>query len=509
MTLNLADPLRENAREHPGKTALVAGPARLTYAELAAAAERLAAGLKRIGVRRGQHVALLLPNVPQFTISYYAAQLLGCPVVPLNVLLTKDDIAYHLRDSDAVALIVWEGFLAAAQPACAAVPTCANLIVAKADPKDTSAPSGAHSLTALMASDDAVREAADTMPDDTAVILYTSGTTGRPKGAELSHFNLLHNAETMATKLLDYGKDTVSLCVLPLFHSFGQTVIQNATLLSRGMVVLVPRFDPKATFEHMQQHRVTLFAGVPTMYFALLHYPDADRYDVSSLRHCITGGAPMPVEVLHSFDRKYNVNVLEGYGLSETSPAASFNRLDRPRKPGSIGIPLPGVEFKLVDDAGNVIGDPLVPGEICIRGPCVMKGYYKKPEATVESITNGWFKSGDVAHRDADGFYFIVDRKKDMIIRGGFNVYPREIEEVLYAHPAVVEAAVIGVPHERHGEEIKAILVAKPGTTIDADEVIAYCKERLAAFKYPRLIEVRESLPKTATGKILKRALRG
>jgi long-chain acyl-CoA synthetase len=240
-----------------------------------------------------------------------------------------------------------------------------------------------------------------------------------------------------------------------------------------------------------------------------LHYPDADRYDVSSLRHCITGGAPMPVEVLHSFDRKYNVNVLEGYGLSETSPAASFNRLDRPRKPGSIGIPLPGVEFKLVDDAGNVIGDPLVPGEICIRGPCVMKGYYKKPEATVESITNGWFKSGDVAHRDADGFYFIVDRKKDMIIRGGFNVYPREIEEVLYAHPAVVEAAVIGVPHERHGEEIKAILVAKPGTTIDADEVIAYCKERLAAFKYPRLIEVRESLPKTATGKILKRALRG
>jgi long-chain acyl-CoA synthetase len=509
MTLNLADPLRENARDHPDKTALIAGSKRLTYSELVATVERVAAGLARIGVRRGQHVALMLPNVPQFTISYYAAQMLGCPVVPLNVLLTKDEIAYHLKDSDAVALIAWEGFLAAAQPACAAVPSCTSLIVAKPDPKDTTAPNGSHSLNALMAGNDAVREAADTMPDDTAVILYTSGTTGRPKGAELSHFNLLHNAETMATKLLDYGTETVALCVLPLFHSFGQTVIQNATLLSGGTVVLVPRFDPKAAFEQMQEHRVTLFAGVPTMYFALLHYPEADRYNISSLRYCVTGGAPMPVEVLHSFDRKYGVNVLEGYGLSETSPAASFNRLDRPRKPGSIGIALPGVELRLVDETGKVIDEPLVPGEICIRGPCVMKGYYKRPEATVESITNGWFKSGDVAHRDADGFYFIVDRKKDMIIRGGFNVYPREIEEVLYAHPAVVEAAVIGVPHERHGEEIKAVLVAKPGATIDADEIVAYCKERLAAYKYPRLVEVRESLPKTATGKILKRALRG
>jgi long-chain acyl-CoA synthetase len=308
---------------------------------------------------------------------------------------------------------------------------------------------------------------------------------------------------------MSLDKETNSLCVLPLFHSFGQTVIQNATLLSGGTIVLVPRFDPKAAFEQMQEHRVTLFAGVPTMYFALLHYPDADRYDVSSLRFCVTGGAPMPVEVLHNFDRKYGVNVLEGYGLSETSPAASFNRLDRPRKPGSIGIPLPGVELRLIDEAGKVIDAPLVPGEICIRGPCVMKGYYKKPEATAESVSNGWFKSGDIAHRDADGFYFIVDRKKDMIIRGGFNVYPREIEEVLYAHPSVVEAAVIGVPHERHGEEIKAIVVAKSGSVIDADEMVAYCKERLAAYKYPRVIEVRESLPKTATGKILKRALRG
>jgi long-chain acyl-CoA synthetase len=217
----------------------------------------------------------------------------------------------------------------------------------------------------------------------------------------------------------------------------------------------------------------------------------------------------MPVDVLRNFDRQYNVAILEGYGLSETSPAASFNRLDRPRKPGSIGLPLPGVEFKLVDDAGATIDDALVPGEIWIRGPNVMKGYYKKPEATAESIVDGWFKTGDVAQRDEDGYYFIVDRKKDMIIRGGFNVYPREIEEVLYGHPAVLEAAVIGVPHERLGEEVKAVVVAKAGKTIDVDELAAYCKERLAAYKYPRVVEVRESLPKTATGKILKRELRG
>ena len=509
MTLNLADALRASAREYPGKVAAIAGNTRLTYAELDGLARRLAAGLAGLGVRRGEHVALLLPNVPQFTVSYYAGLLLGCPVVPLNVLLTKDEIAYHLADSDAVALVVWESFFANAAAARQGQPKCKRLVVAKPDLKDTAAPDGAESLNALLAGTAAVAESAATMPDDTAVVLYTSGTTGRPKGAELSHFNMHGNAECIATKLMRYGEDTVALAVLPLFHSFGQTVIQNATILSHGTLVFLPRFDAQAVFELMHAHRVTLFAGVPTMYFALLNHQDAARYDLSSLRYCVTGGAPMPVDVLRNFDQRYNVAILEGYGLSETSPAASFNRLDRPRKPGSIGLPLPGVELKLVDDAGATIDETLVPGEIWIRGPNVMKGYYKQPEATAESIVNGWFKTGDVAHRDEDGFYFIVDRKKDMIIRGGFNVYPREVEEVLYAHAAVLEAAVIGVPHERLGEEVKAVVVAKAGKTIDADELVAYCKEHLAAYKYPRIVEIRESLPKTATGKILKRELRG
>jgi long-chain acyl-CoA synthetase len=346
------------------------------------------------------------------------------------------------------------------------------------------------------------------MPDDPAVLLYTSGTTGRPKGAELSHFNLFYNAEFASTRLMPLDASTVALTVLPLFHSFGQTVFQNGVLRAGGTLIYLPRFEPKAAFELMHEHRATFFGGVPTMYFALLHYPEASQYDLTSLKYCVSGGSAMPVEVMRAFDEKYGVNILEGYGLSETSPVASFNVLDRPKKAGSIGLPIDGVEFKLVDDAGATITEPMVPGEICIKGHNVMRGYYKRPEANAEVIKDGWFTTGDIAHRDADGYYFIVDRKKDMIIRGGFNVYPREIEETLYAHPAVAEAAVIGVPHESHGEEVKAVLALKPGAKASAEEIIAFSKERLAAYKYPRIVEFRESLPKTATGKILKRELK-
>jgi long-chain acyl-CoA synthetase len=508
MTLNLADPLRESARTAPDKTAVIVGETKLTYAQLQGMVQKLAGGLSKLGIKRGQHIAIMLPNVPHFTLGYYAAHTLGCPVVPLNVLLTKDEIAYHLADSDAVALIAWEGFFEQAEAGFKATPSCKHLLLAKADLRDVAAPGGVHNLNVVLGGGEAVLESAPTMPDDTAVILYTSGTTGRPKGAELSHFNLNQNAEYVATKLMQLGEDTVALAVLPLFHSFGQTVVQNATLRSTGTLVLLPRFDPKVAFQLMHDHKVTLFAGVPTMYFALLNLPEANQYNLSSLRYCVAGGSSMPVEVMRAFDKKYNVNILEGYGLSETSPVASFNVLDRPKKAGSIGLPLKGVEFKLIDDQGRTIEESLKPGEICIRGPNVMKGYYKKPEANAECMKDGWFSTGDVAHRDDDGYYFIVDRKKDMIIRGGFNVYPREVEEVLYAHPAVLEAAVIGIPHESHGEEVKAVLALKPGKQATSEEIIAYCKEHLAAYKYPRVVELRESLPKTATGKILKRELR-
>jgi long-chain acyl-CoA synthetase len=507
MSLNLATILRDNARRFPTKTAIVLGEGKVEYQALHAHAQRFAGALAKLGVRRGQHVAFLLPNVPHFTIAYFGCHYGGCPVVPMNVLLTADEIEYHLNDSDAVALVAWEGFFDQARAGFNRVESCKHLIIARAAPNGPP-PEGAHDMAALIASSEPELELAPTMPDDTAVIIYTSGTTGRPKGAELTHFNLFYNAEYSGTKLLPPSSDNVVLAVLPLFHSFGQTTIQNATVLQGGTLVMLPRFDAKSALALMHTHRVTHFSGVPTMFFALLHHPEASAYDLGSLRFCSSGGSAMPVEVMRAFDAKYGVNILEGYGLSETSPVASFNVLDRPKKAGSIGIPIGGVEFKLLNDKGETITESGEPGEIWIKGHNVMKGYYKRPEVNAEVIKNGWFATGDIAQRDDDGYYFIVDRKKDMIIRGGFNVYPREVEEVLYAHPAVAEVAVVGVPHPSHGEEVKAIAALKPGTKATAEELIAYCKEHLAAYKYPRIVEFRDSLPKGPTGKILKRELR-
>jgi len=508
MSLNLGLILRASAHAHPERTALVLGDHSLSYGQLHAYVQGFAGGLRDLGVRQGQHVALLLPNVPHFSIAYFGTHYAGGAVVPLNVLLTAEEIAYHLSDSDAVALVAWEGFLPQAQEAFARVAGCTSLIVAKSDPRDMSAPEGAHNMTAMIAGSKPARVLPATMPDDTAVILYTSGTTGRPKGAQLTHFNMFYNAQYVRDDLLALGPDTTALTVLPLFHSFGQTVMHNAVLLGGGKIVLQPRFEVEAALGLMQAHKVSLFAGVPTMYFAVLNHPKADSYDLSSLERCVSGGAAMPVEVMNAFDRKYDVNILEGYGLSETSPVASFNRLDRPKKPGSIGLPIWGVEFQIVDAEGAVIEASGTPGEICIRGHNVMKGYYNRPEATQAAIVDGWFYTGDIATRDDDGFYAIVDRKKDMVIRGGYNVYPREIEEVLYGHPAIGEAAVLGIPDEKFGEEVKAVVALKPGQSTTAGELIAYCKERLAAYKYPRVVDIIDALPKGPTGKILKRELR-
>jgi long-chain acyl-CoA synthetase len=509
MSLNLATLLRASATRHPAKDAVILGDTRIEYGTLHEYAQRFAGALEKLGVRRGQHVALMLPNTPHFTIAYYGAHYAGVPVVPLNVLLMPDEIEYHLTDSDAVAFVVWEGFLEQAKAGFDRVLDCKHLIVARANPADVSAPAGAHNMTALLDGATPRPEFVATMPDDTAVVLYTSGTTGRPKGAELTHFNLYSNCEYVATRLMAPGAGEVALCALPLFHIYGQTCVQNVTLHQGGTLVMMPKFDPIAALTLMGKHGVTTFGGVPTMYFAMLHHPDAAKHPVTTLRHCSCGGSAMPVEVMNAFDARFHVNILEGYGLSETSPVACFNVLDRPKKIGSIGVPLNGVEMKLVDEHGKTVAALDSPGEICIRGPNVMKGYYKRPEVNAEAIKDGWFFTGDIGTRDADGYYFIVDRKKDMIIRGGFNVYPREVEETLYAHPAVAEAAVIGVPHASHGEEVKAILALKPGKTATAEEIIAYCKEHLAAYKYPRIVEFRDALPKGPTGKILKRELRG
>ena len=508
MSLNLATLLRTHARSRPSHPCLILGDTVLTYAAVDGLARRLAGALKGLGVHRGQHIALLLPNVPQFSIAYWGAHYLGCPVVPLNVLLTSHEIAYHLDDSDAVALVVWEGFAEQALEAVRHASTCKHVIVATADRAELGAPAGALNLSQLIADAAPVEDLPDTHADDTAVILYTSGTTGKPKGAELTHFNMFFNAWYVGTRLLNLGADTVALVTLPLFHSFGQSVLHNGVIAQGGTVVLLPRFDASAALGLMTKHRVNFFGGVPTMYFAMLHHPNAAKFDLSALKFCVSGGAAMPVEVMRAFDEKYRVNILEGYGLSETSPVASFNTLDQPKKAGSVGVPLDGVEFRLLDPDGHVVQEDGKAGEIAIKGHNVMKGYYKRPEATAEVLQDGWFRTGDIATRDQDGYYFIVDRSKDMIIRGGFNVYPREIEEVLYGHPAIAEVAVIGQKDERLGEEIVAVIAWKPGMKAGAEEIIAYCRERLAVYKVPRIIRVLPTLPKGPTGKILKRELR-
>ncbi|MBM4360108.1 MAG: long-chain fatty acid--CoA ligase [Deltaproteobacteria bacterium] len=506
MSLNLAVIVKEGAARHPDKPAIVAGTRVLSHAALFDEAARLAASLGRLGLTRGEHVALMMPNVPEFTVAYFACHLAGLVVVPLNVMLRADEVAFHLEDSDARALIVWHALVEQVGDGADRAPACRLRIVAGAD-ASSPIPEGVSRLEALVTGELRIVDLPNTAPDDTAVLLYTSGTTGRPKGAELTHFNLFYNAD-LAGRLHGVDANAVALAVLPLFHSFGQTVIQNATLLRGGTLVLLPRFDALATFEAISQHRVTFFAGVPTMYFGLLHHPDATTFDLSSLRICASGGAPMPVEVMRRFDELHGANILEGYGLSETSPLACLNQTDRPKKPGSIGRPLWGVEFRLVADDGRVIEEPDVPGEIQIKGHVVMKGYYRRPDATAAAIVDGWFRTGDVARRDADGFYFIVDRMKDMILRGGYNVYPREVEEVLYRHPAVGEAAVIGAPHEALGEEVVAVVALKPGASVTAEELVDFARERLAAYKYPREVRFILSLPKGPTGKILKRAIR-
>jgi len=338
----------------------------------------------------------------------------------------------------------------------------------------------------------------DTVPrdgQDTAVILYTSGTTGTPKGAELTHANLLQNVE-ISLEIFGIDRDTVTLGALPLFHAFGQTCGLNATVAAAGTLTLLPRFDGGRALEILERDRVTVFEGVPTMYTAMLHHPDAPARDLSALQVCVSGGAAMPVEVMKAFEDTFGCAVLEGYGLSETSPVASFNRRDRARKPGSIGIPVDGAEMRVNPD-----------GELAIRGHNVMKGYWNRPAATAEAIdADGWFKTGDIATVDQDGDFFIVDRKKDMVIRGGFNIYPREIEEVLYEHPAVREAAVIGVPHPELGEEVGAAVVLKAEAT--AAELRDFVKQRVAAYKYPRHVWFLDELPKGPTGKILKREIK-
>jgi long-chain acyl-CoA synthetase len=397
-----------------------------------------------------------------------------------------------------------------------AVDACRHFIVMPRDLAGSVSIDGATSFAQFVAGQPDSHPLEPTRADDTAVLLYTSGTTGQPKGAELSHLNIVMNAVLCGNLMLagiprESQTPIVELVTLPLFHSFGQVAQMVKGLYEAMTLILLPRFEPRAVLDTMVSERVSTWAGVPTMYWALLQYATANGVDVSristTLKLCTSGGAPMPVEVLRRFESMFGVRILEGYGLSETSPVATFNHSERPSRPGTVGQPVFGVEVACVNehDEPAPVGER---GEVVIRGHNIMKGYYKRPEATAEAIRNGWFHTGDIGIIDADGYLAIVDRKKDMIIRGGFNVYPRELEETLMTHPAVSLCAVVGVPDDRLGEEIKAFIVRKPGMAANEAEVVTWCRERMAAYKSPRYVEFRDQLPMGATGKVLKRELR-
>jgi long-chain acyl-CoA synthetase len=433
-----------------------------------------------------------LPNVPYFPIVYFGALRLGAIVVPMNPLLKEKEVAYHLSDSAARVMVGWHQF---ADPATAGSE--------KAGAEAVIATPG--EFEQMVGAAEQLDEVVDRDDDDPAVIIYTSGTTGTPKGATLTHRNLISGAE-VARDLVDADPDSVAVATLPLFHVFGMNSLMNVTIQARGLMTLVPRFSPEKVLEAIERDRATVFGGVPTMYAALLHHPDRERYDISSLDLCVSGGSPMPVEVLRGFDEAFGTKVLEGYGLSETTGMGTFNQPDRERKPGSIGVPVGDTEIRLVDQDDNDVpaGEP---GELVMRGSFVMSGYWNREEATEEVMRRGWFHTGDIATIDDDGYYFIVDRKKDLIIRGGYNVYPRELEEVLYEHEAVREAAVLGVPHPDLGEEVGAAVALKDGASADPEELRQYMKQRVAAYKYPRVIWLVDELPKGPTGKIIKREI--
>src|SRR5215203_4656409 len=489
---NLAQNLIDTAAKDDAHPALRMDDAVLTYGQFRDAALRVGASLRAKGVEPGDRVGMVLPNVPSFPVVFYGALLAGAAVVPMNPLLKAREVEYYLRDSGARLVV--------------ALGPSAEPVVEAAGTVGVEAVTVGPALPEELMGEDALEGAVERADEDLAVILYTSGTTGQPKGAELTHGNLAGNCRTTAETLMENAADDVIMGCLPLFHVFGLTCGLNTAVLRGSLLTLVPRFDGAKALSVIERDEVTIFEGVPTMFAGMLHPPAAGTHDVSSLRLCVSGGSAMPVEVMRSFEETFGCIVLEGYGLSETSPVASFNHPHAERKPGSIGTPIAGVEMRLVDDDGKDVAAGEA-GEIAIRGENVMKGYWQREEETAKAIPDGWFRTGDLARQDDDGYYFIVDRKKEMIIRGGYNVYPREIEEALYEHPAVAEAACIGIKHPDLGEEVAAAVALKPGATAQVDELREFAKARVAAYKYPRHVWLVDSLPKGPTGKILRRAV--
>ncbi|RDI47844.1 fatty acid--CoA ligase family protein [Falsibacillus pallidus] len=508
--MNLSKRLSETAAAHAAKPAYYFLDQATSYGELDGAVTKFASGLESLGVTKGDHIALLLGNSPHFIIAFYGAMRLGATVIPINPIYTQDEIGYILNNGDVKAVVALDLMVPLVGKVEGLLPKVENYIICPT--KQDSAIEEAVAAHPKMKSFSEVLETGalsfegpELDEDDVAVILYTSGTTGRPKGAMLTHKNLYSNARDTGS-YLKMNEDDRVITTLPMFHVFCMTVVLNAPLISGATLLITPKFSPADIFRIAEKYQATVFAGVPTMYNFLYQYPEADADSLKTLRLCISGGASLPVALLKNFEQKFKVVISEGYGLSEASPVTCFNPLDRPRKPGSIGTSIMNTKNKVVNELGEEVPVGEV-GELVVQGPNVMKGYYKMPEETEAAIRDGWLYTGDLAKMDEEGYFYIVDRKKDMVIVGGFNVYPREVEEVLYSHPDIVEAAVIGVPDPNQGEAVKCFVVST-NKDLTEEQVAEYCRQHLAKYKLPSSIEFIEELPKNTTGKILRRALK-
>lgn len=498
---NLAYLLKTQADIDPDGTLYIYNNGAVSAQNIWDAAGCLSSALKSLGIEKGSRIMLMLPNVPEYVIAYYAILSMGAVVVPTNCMLRAREIRYLMEDCEARAIIADKSNLEDVLSARGSLMTLRHTIF-----HGDELPSEVLRLKTLIDEHEPISLPDEVSSQDTAVILYTAGITGRPKGAELPHSSLMGNAHTCATLLQVRPKDRL-LGLLPFFHAFGQTAVMNTALAAGAAVVLLPDFNPEGIMKVVQEYKITIFLATPSTYSVVLSHPRTDQFDFSSVRYCVSGGHALKPELLQAFEEKYSTEILEGYGLCETTAVATFNHLHLGRRPGSIGTPVEGVEIKILNDAEEevIAGDV---GQIVIRSDYLMKGYLNRPEATAEILRDGWFYTGDLAREDENGYIYILDRKTDMIVKGGFNVYPIEIEELLMDYPGVLEVAVIGVPDPVQGEEIKACIVRQGDSDITAERLAAYCRERLARYKCPRFIQFYQQLPKSPTGRILKKKLR-
>src|SRR5690625_3823256 len=497
--MNLPQSVFEKAQSQPDKTAYVFAKESVSYRQFEQYVASFAGALQELGIKKGDHIAVLVGNTPHFLISLYASWRLGAVLVPVNPTYTPQELSYIIQNSDAKLLIALDRLAPLFEKKDALFPNIENVIACETDENATKQclelEQKPHLFLNLIKKSKPIHTIVPLERDDNAIILYTSGTTGLPKGAMLTHENVYSNARDIGTYLKMTRDDRV-VATLPVFHVFALTVVVNAPLYRGATILLVPQFSPTEIFKIIREEKTTVFAGVPTMYNFLYQYENGTKEDYETIRLSISGGAALPVSLLENFEKKFNTRISEGYGLSEASPVTCFNPLDRERIPGSIGMSIVNVENKVVDENGNEVPKGEV-GELIVRGPNVMKGYYKMPEETAKTIKDDWLYTGDMAKEDKNGYFYIVDRKKDMIIVGGFNVFPREVEEVLYGHPDVVESAVVGKPDDEQGEVVHAYVTVKNGSTVTETDLIEYCTQNLAKYKVPVAIHFMDELPRS------------